>query len=92
GDRTIAPGDIFLRPGPRGHALMVLDLATDARGGVRMLLGEGGRPAQTFHVLRSDHGSPWFPVSRSLRIDLAARGRFALRHLRRWVPYPESAF
>ena len=84
-DGTIAAGDILLRPGRGGHALMVLDVATNARRQVLLLLGEGGSPAQTFHVLCNDHGSPWFPITQSRSVDFGRRGVFGLKQLRRWV-------
>lgn len=83
-DDTIAAGDIFLRPGRQGHALMVLDVAANSRGQVRVLLGEGGTPAQTFHVICNDNGSAWFPITRSQPIDLGGRGVFGIKQLRRW--------
>ena len=83
-DQSVEAGDILLRPGRKGHAMMVLDIATDGRGQVRLLLGQGGTPAQTFHVLRSDGGSPWFPIAQSQTIGLGQRGEFETTHLRRW--------
>ncbi len=84
-DRTLAVGDIFLRPGRDGHAVMILDVATDSRGGVRVLLGQGGSPVRTFHVLRSDGGSAWFPISRSQGLVLAGEAEFTMNDLRHWM-------
>ncbi|MBN2562977.1 MAG: hypothetical protein JXQ75_18800 [Phycisphaerae bacterium] len=111
-DRAIEAGDIFVRPGRPGHALMILDIATDAadatdvagapgegtrwaergstaqpaaRAQVKVLLGQGGTPAQTFHVLRNDAGSAWFPITQTQVIDLGKRGVFRLKDLRHWV-------
>ncbi len=84
-DQAVEPGDILLRRGRPGHALMVLDIATNDDGRVRVLLGQGGTPAQTFHVLRNDAGSAWFPITRDGKIDLGERGDFTLKNLRHWV-------
>ena len=84
-DGTLAAGDILLHAGCDGHALMILDVATDSRGQVCVMLGEGGMPVQTFHVLRSDGGSPWFAITQSRVVDLGELGVFQLKHLRRWV-------
>jgi hypothetical protein len=60
----LAPGDAFVAPGSPGHAVMVLDVARDARGRRVALLGQGYMPAQDFHVLASGEPglSPWFSV------------------------------
>lgn len=84
-DGAIGIGDILLRPGRPGHAMLVVDVATNADGDVRILLGEGGMPVQTFHILQSDADNPWFPFSREGKIDLAGRGGFEMEHLRRWA-------
>ena len=84
-DITVAAGDIFLRTGRGAHAVMVLDIATDSRGRIRVLLGQGGHPAQTFHVLRDKSGSPWFVIGQSQLIHLGRRGKFGMDQLRRWV-------
>lgn len=58
----LAPGDYFVLPGGPGHAVLVLDLATDASGARRALLGQGFMPAQDMHVLRDASGSAWFSL------------------------------
>jgi hypothetical protein len=84
-DATVAAGDIFLRTGRGDHAVMVLDIATNSHGEIRVLLGQGGRPAQTFHVLRDAGGSAWFAIGPSKLIGLGQCGTFAMDQLRRWV-------
>jgi hypothetical protein len=84
-DRAVWAGDVFLRRGRPGHALMILDIATDGRGRVKVLLGEGGTPAQAFHVLRNDAGSAWFLITQTRPIDLGRRGVFTLKDLRHWA-------
>jgi len=83
-DATIAAGDMFILTGRAAHAVMVLDVATNAEGRVRVLLGQGGNPAQTFHVLRADDGSPWFPVSKSTGITLRGKEQLKLKDLHHW--------
>lgn len=58
----LAPGDYFVLPGGPGHAVLVLDLASDASGARRALLGQGFMPAQDMHVLRDASGSAWFSL------------------------------
>lgn len=57
----VEPGDFFVLPGGPGHAVVVLDMARDARGRTRALLGQGYMPAQDFHVLAMG-GEAWFDL------------------------------
>lgn len=56
----LRPGDFFVLQGNPGHAVLILDVATGPKGEVVGLLGQGFMPAQSFHVLRAESGSPWF--------------------------------
>lgn len=53
GGRPIEAGDFFVSPGSPGHAVLVLDVATDAAGRRAALIGQGFMPAEDFHVLQS---------------------------------------
>jgi hypothetical protein len=59
---SLAPGDYFVLPGGPGHAVLVLDLTTDASGAAYALLGQGFMPAQDMHVLRDASGTAWFSL------------------------------
>ncbi|MCP3142983.1 DUF4846 domain-containing protein [Pyxidicoccus xibeiensis] len=59
------PGDFFVLGGSPGHAVLVLDVATNAQGKRVALLGQGFMPAQDFHVLSPGpgaDGAPWFAL------------------------------
>lgn len=57
----VQPGDFFVLPGGPGHAVLILDIAVDANGKKRALMGQGYMPAQSFHVLRdSATSSAWY--------------------------------
>ena len=61
----IKPGDVLIRGGSPGHAMTVVDMATDAAGRSIYLLAQGYMPAQDIHVVKnpSDRGiSPWYRV------------------------------
>lgn len=49
----VAPGDVFVQGGFPGHAVIVLDVAKDARGRAVFLLAQSYMPAQQIHVLRN---------------------------------------
>jgi hypothetical protein len=81
---SIAAGDIFVRNGRGQFAVMVLDVVTDAAGRTAVLLGRGGTPAQTFHILRSANGSPWFGLSGDEPIVVDKSISLKLSSIRRW--------
>jgi hypothetical protein len=54
----LRPGDFVVQPGGPGHAVLVLDLATDAQGHRVVLLGQGFMPAQSFQVLHPGKQDP----------------------------------
>ncbi len=59
----VQPGDVFIRGGFPGHAVLVLDVATDAHGHRAFLLAQSYMPAQEIHVLKNPRDpalSPWF--------------------------------
>ncbi len=59
-------GDVFIEGGFPGHAVIVLDMASDAAGNKVFLLGQGYMPAQDVHVLKNfmnESISPWYSVS-----------------------------
>lgn len=57
----LRPGDFFVLGGSPGHTVLVLDVATNAKGERVALIGQGFTPAQDFHVLAGRDG-PWFPL------------------------------
>jgi hypothetical protein len=61
----MAPGDFFIQGGFPGHAVLVLDMVRDKKGNVLVLLGQGFMPAQSFHVVPTQSGDAWHPVTGS---------------------------
>ena len=58
-------GDLFIRGGFPGHAVLVVDLARDDAGRTAFLLVQSYMPAQQIHVLvnPTDRSlSPWYPL------------------------------
>ncbi|WP_143196147.1 DUF4846 domain-containing protein [Archangium sp. Cb G35] len=58
----LRPGDFFVLGGSPGHAVLVLDVARNAKGERVALLGQGFIPAQDFHVLSPGEEGPWFSL------------------------------
>lgn len=62
--QTIAPGDVFIRGGFPGHAVIVMDVAVHIKTGKRIfLLAQSYMPAQDIHILVNPLDtkySPWY--------------------------------
>ena len=57
------PGDVFIIGGHPGHAMMIVDMATDASGRKAILVAQSYMPAQDIHVvtnLDDRAASPWY--------------------------------
>ena len=52
-------GDFFIQGGFPGHTVLILDIAENAKGETRALIGQGFMPAQSFHVVPNREGNPW---------------------------------
>lgn len=62
---AIAAGDVLIRGGSPGHAVIVVDKATNTAGETVVLLAQSYMPAQNIHVLinpLATDGSPWYRV------------------------------
>ena len=72
-------GDILVQGGFPGHAVVLLDVATDGDRTL-LLVGEGFMPAQDFHVeLGPEHG--WWPYDGTLQLP---HWTLTSEHLRRF--------
>jgi hypothetical protein len=62
---VVQPGDLVIRGGSPGHAVIVLDMAEDSRGNRVYLLAQSYMPAQQIHILRNPSDaslSPWYRI------------------------------
>jgi hypothetical protein len=63
---AIEIGDVFIRGGSPGHAVIVVDVAANAAGERAFLIAQSYMPAQEMHVLRNPvSSSPWYPAVRA---------------------------
>jgi hypothetical protein len=54
-------GDVFIKGGSPGHAVVVVDKCTDRNGAVKFMLAQSYMPAQDIQILVGDDGkSPWY--------------------------------
>jgi hypothetical protein len=61
-------GDVFIKGGSPGHAVIIVDMAKDASGKKICMIAQSYMPAQSIHILKNlnDPGSsPWYDLSKA---------------------------
>lgn len=64
--KDICPGDVIIHGGTPGHAVIVLDVAEDEKGGKVYLIAQSYMPAQDIHILKNPSNgdlNPWYSTS-----------------------------
>jgi Domain of unknown function (4846) len=64
-------GDVLIRGGAPGHAMLVVDMAVDSQGRTLYMLAQSYMPAQDIHIVNNPleespgHGAPgpWYPIN-----------------------------
>ena len=82
----IQPGDVLIRGGFPGHAVIVMDVAVNDSGKKIYLLAQSYMPAQDIHVLKNPINtilSPWYEVNNDNIIG-TPEYTFTKNELRRW--------
>ncbi len=83
----LAAGDVLIKGGSPGHAVLVVDIARNRKtGGLIFLLAQSYMPAQDIHILQnlSDKGlSPWYKAPESSTIS-TPEWTFYANQLRSW--------
>ena len=82
----LAPGDVFIKGGSPGHAVIVLDVAVDRQGKKAFLLAQSYMPAQDIHVLMNPKGSlqqPWYTLDQGNELT-TPEWTFQWRNLKTW--------
>ena len=62
---SLHAGDIFIKAGSPGHAMIVVDIAINSRGEKVFMLAQGFMPAQSIHIVKNlldETISPWYKV------------------------------
>jgi hypothetical protein len=78
---SVTIGDIWIKKGSRGHAVLVVDMITGPDGAKRIMVAQGDTPACDLHILRYRDGTPWFPLQPSP--DLPIRKKMTADGIRR---------
>lgn len=64
--KNIEAGDVFIKGGHPGHAVIVIDIAQDQNGDKVFMLAQSYMPAQEIHILKNPTNasiSPWYKLS-----------------------------
>ena len=80
------PGDVFIKGGFPGHAMIVIDMAKNDRGDKVFMLAQSYMPAQDIHIVKdpvNDQLSPWYNVNDAKDI-ITPEWIFFNNQLRRW--------
>ncbi|QHJ06689.1 DUF4846 domain-containing protein [Hymenobacter busanensis] len=85
---AMQPGDVLIKGGTPGHAVLVLDMAEHPKTHQRYaLLAQSYMPAQDLHVLRNRHSSglgAWFLVEPTAQWLETPEWNFSADQLKRW--------
>jgi hypothetical protein len=85
--KEIQPGDVLIRGGYPGHAVMVMDVAVDSTGHKIYLIAQSYMPAQDIHLLRNPNDknlNPWYSVDGDNSFIYSPEWTFTQHELRRW--------
>lgn len=80
------PGDVLIKGGSPGHAVIVADLAVNSSGQKIFLLAQSYMPAQDIHILNnpmSPELSPWYELNDNSLI-YTPEWVFRPEHLKKW--------
>jgi hypothetical protein len=85
GRTNVQIGDVIIKKGTKGHAIMIVDLARNEHGDIIALIGNGDTPACQFFLLNYRADSPWIPLNYDQEtLDLPLRRKMSWDGLRRF--------
>ena len=84
--KKIEPGDVFIRGGSPGHAVIVVDVVEDAQGRRKFMIAQSYMPAQEMHILKNPAAgeSPWYDAEEAGEL-VTPEWTFARSELKRFV-------
>lgn len=84
---TIQPGDVLIKGGSPGHAVIVMDMAVNKEGKKIYLLAQSYMPAQDIHLLKNPiykDLSPWYWADTDNPFIYTPEWTFTAKQLKRW--------
>ena len=85
--RTISAGEVLIKGGSPGHAMLVADIAEDAKGRRIYLLAQSYMPAQDIHIVNNPSDaaiSPWYESNVPDTYIQTPEWTFRINELRCW--------
>jgi hypothetical protein len=85
--KNIQPGDVLIKGGSPGHAVIVTDVAVSKTGRKLYMLAQSYMPAQNIHVLKNpsdSENSPWYEVNTNNSFIFTPEWLFTPNQLKRW--------
>jgi Domain of unknown function (4846) len=85
--QTIQHGDVFIKGGFPGHAVIVIDVAQNEAGQRVFMVAQSYMPAQDIHILKNPNNaelSPWYSVSEIGDYLYTPEYIFTSKQLRTW--------
>ncbi len=83
----LTPGDVFIKGGSPGHAMLVVDAAEDEHGHRIYLLAQSYMPAQDIHIVNDPTDpalSPWYRADPAGTVLETPEYTFTINQLRTW--------
>lgn len=85
--KDIQPGDVFIKGGSPGHAVMVVDVAQNAKGEKLFMIAQSYMPAQEIEILENvddENLSPWYKVDATNTTVATPEWDFTIYDLKRF--------
>jgi hypothetical protein len=84
---SVELGDVLIRGGSPGHAMIVVDVAEDGEGRRIYLLAQSYMSAQDIHIVKNpgDDLTPWYRADSTLGIVETPEYTFKINELRKWA-------
>ena len=83
---NLRAGDLFIKAGSPGHAMIIVDVAMNDHGEKIFMLAQGLMPAQSIHIVKNlldETLSPWYRLTDDLKI-ITPEWVFHRNQLQRW--------
>jgi Domain of unknown function (4846) len=80
------PGDVFIKGGFPGHAMIVVDVAANKNGKKIFMLAQSYMPAQDIHIVKNPGNeklNPWYETSEE-RVIITPEWQFKQNQLYKW--------
>ena len=84
---SVEPGDVFIKGGWPGHAMLVVDAAEDKQKHRIFLLAQSYMPAQDIHIVVNPGDpllSPWYAADQTQTLVETPEWTFTINQLRSW--------